>query len=200
MESAGSGHAPVVRAEVTSSAPATAPVDSAGAPPVSFSAVYREHFRFVWRLARSLGVPAARVEDAVQDVFVIVHRRLAEHDGHAPLRAWLFEIVRRVAHDHRRTIRRKETTEPLDEGRGDSEAPDPARLAEASEDLRLVESILANLDEDRRMVFVLAEIEQMTAPEIAESLGINLNTVYSRLRRAREEFHAAAARARGEER
>jgi RNA polymerase sigma-70 factor (ECF subfamily) len=169
-------------------------------PPVSFSVLYREHFRFVWRVARGLGVPAPRIEDAVQDVFVVVHRRLAEYDGRAPLRAWLFEITRRVAHDHRRTVRRKESAEPLDEAMGDSAQPGPARLAEAFEDLRLVEAILADMDEERCEVFVLAEIEQMTAPEIAETLGCNLNTVYSRLRRARETFHAAAARARGEER
>jgi RNA polymerase sigma-70 factor (ECF subfamily) len=176
------------------------PRPEAGAPPPSFSAIYREHARFVWRVARGLGVPPHRVEDAVQDVFVVVHRKLAGRDARTPLRAWLFEIVRRVAHDHRRAFRRKENTEPLSEALGASSAPGPAQQAETSEDLRLVESILADMDEDRRAVFVLAEIEQMTAPEIAETLGCNLNTVYSRLRRAREAFHAAAAAARGEAR
>jgi RNA polymerase sigma-70 factor (ECF subfamily) len=185
--------------EVITASSANGPKAGVAAPPVSFSALYREHFRFVWRVARGLGVPAQRVEDAVQDVFVVVHRRLAEYDGRAPVRAWLFEISRRVAHDHRRTIRRKEATEPLPEGIGDSTRPGPAQLAEASEELRMVESILADLEEDQRVVFVMAEIEQMTAPEIAETLQWNLNTVYSRLRRARQAFHAAAARARGEE-
>jgi RNA polymerase sigma-70 factor (ECF subfamily) len=171
--------------------------DAVAAP--SFPALYREHVRFVWRAVRSLGVPAHRVEDAVQDVFVVVHRRLGEYDGRAPVRAWLFEIARRVAHDHRRSARRKETHEPLGEGMDESIAPGPARIAEVSEELRLVEAILAELDEDRRVVFVLAEIEQMTAPQIAETLGIPLNTVYSRLRRARETFHAAASKARGGE-
>jgi RNA polymerase sigma-70 factor (ECF subfamily) len=137
------------------------------------------------------------VEDAVQDVFVVVHRRMAERDPATPMRAWPFEIVRRVAHDHRRAARRKDIAEPLSDAVGATAAPGPARLAEASEELRLVESILADMDEDRRAVFVLSEIEQMTAPEIAETLGCNLNTVYSRLRRAREAFHAAVGAARG---
>jgi RNA polymerase sigma-70 factor (ECF subfamily) len=166
----------------------------------SFPELYRENFQFVWRVARSLGVPERRIEDAVQDVFIIVHRRLAEYDARASARAWLFEITRRVAHDHRRTVRRKETTEPLPEGLDDAVAPGPAQIAETAEDLRLVESIVAGMPEEQSVVFVLAEIEQMTAPEIAETLAIKLNTVYSRLRRAREAFHAGVLSARGEER
>ena len=170
--------------------------DEVEASAPSFEAVYRAHFRFVWRVARSLGVPVERAEDAVQEVFVIVHRLLPGHDG-GSVRAWLYEITRRVAHDFRRTLRRKSLGEPLSEEVPARDSADPARAAAATEELRIVEAILAELDEDKRTVFVLADIEQMTAAEISDVVGIPLNTVYSRLRAARQQFHAAAATALG---
>jgi RNA polymerase sigma-70 factor (ECF subfamily) len=149
---------------------------------------------FVWRSLRRLGVPERSVDDAVQDVFIVVHRRLAEFEGRSSLRSWLFGIARRVAHDHRRRIGRKERGEELPEVLADPHGTTPAGEVERAQAVRVLHEILASLDDDKREVFILAELEQMTAPEIAAAIGINLNTAYSRLRAARAGFDQAVAR------
>ncbi len=163
------------------------------------AALFEEQYEFVWRTVRRLGVPEGSVDDAAQEVFLVVHRRLDEYKDRGFHRAWLTSIAVRVASEHRRRCRRKEDTEPLSE---DTVAPGagPHEAAVRSEALAKVYRLLAALDEAHRSVFVLAEMEQMTAPEIAQALGIKLNTVYSRLRVARERFEAglAEARRRGE--
>jgi RNA polymerase sigma-70 factor (ECF subfamily) len=153
-----------------------------------FSAVYGEHFMFVWRTLRALGVPAAAADDAAQDVFVVVHRRLDDYDARAPIRAWLFGIARNVARRHRERAHREPPLHLVGEGRA---LDDTMQLREAAS---LVERFLDTLDEDQRAVFVLAQLEGLTAPEIAEALGVNPNTVYSRLRTARLKFERAVAR------
>jgi RNA polymerase sigma-70 factor (ECF subfamily) len=164
--------------------------------PAEFEAVYEEHFAFVWRTVRRLGVPERSVDDAVQDVFVVVHRRLRVFEGRSSMRTWLYGIARRVAHDHRRRVGRKERGEALPDGLADPSAPAPDREVARAQAARLLHSILEGLDDDKREVFVLAELEQMTVPEIAEATGVNLNTVYSRLRAARQAFEQAVARVR----
>lgn len=161
---------------------------------MDFTRVYDEHFAFVWRSLRRLGVPDRLLDDAAQDVFIVVHRRLAEFEGRSSIKSWLFGIARRVAHDHRRRVGRKERTEELRETTADPRGATPAHDAERAEAVRALHEILASLDDDKREVFVLAELEQMTVPEIAEAIGVNLNTVYSRLRAARLAFDAAVAR------
>ncbi|HEX4338588.1 MAG TPA: sigma-70 family RNA polymerase sigma factor [Polyangiaceae bacterium] len=164
------------------------------APP--FEAIYEEHFDFVWRSLRRLGVPDAQLDDAVQDVFVVVHRRLPEFEGRSTIKTWLFGIALRVASALRRSAARR-PTEPLVEDPPDEHAGlDADAQREASEAARLVHRLLDSLDDDRRAVFVLTELEEMTAPEISAALGVNLNTVYSRLRLARRDFDAALARHR----
>jgi RNA polymerase sigma-70 factor (ECF subfamily) len=160
----------------------------------AFTAVYEVHFAFVWRSLRRLGVPDRLLDDAAQDVFIVVHRRLAEFEGRSSLKSWLFAIARRVAHDHRRRVGRKERTEELPEAVVDPRGATPAHDAERAEAMRALHEILAGLDVDKREVFVLAELEQMTVPEIADAIGANINTVYSRLRAARQAFEAAVAR------
>ncbi|HVY49388.1 MAG TPA: sigma-70 family RNA polymerase sigma factor [Minicystis sp.] len=156
---------------------------------LDFDMVYEEHFDFVWRAVRQLGVAAASLDDAAQDVFVVAYRRLGDFDGRATVRAWLFGIAMRVASDYRRTVRRKggavELTPDLASAR-----PSPQDDAETSESLRLFFRALDALDARQREVFVLAEVEQFTAPEAAAALGIPVNTVYSRLRAARLAFDA----------
>jgi RNA polymerase sigma-70 factor (ECF subfamily) len=158
------------------------------------AAVFDQHADFVWRSLRRLGVPERSVDDAVQDVFIVVHRRLTEFEGRSSLRSWLFGIARRVAHDHRRRIGRKERGEELPEVLPDPDGSTPAGELERAQAVRTLHAILAALDDDKREVFILAELEQMTAPEIAAAIGANLNTVYSRLRAARAAFEQAVAR------
>jgi RNA polymerase sigma-70 factor (ECF subfamily) len=162
----------------------------------SFEAIYAEHVDMVWRSLRSLGVPEASVEDATQDVFLVVHRRLPEFAERSSVRTWLFGIVLHVARNHRRRERRKGGCAPLDTEPA-HEGPDPHEEAVTAQALEQLAQVLGELDEAKREVFVLAELEQMTAPEIAEALGINVNTVYSRQRAARLAFAAALARRGG---
>jgi RNA polymerase sigma-70 factor (ECF subfamily) len=163
----------------------------------SFEELYDEHVDFVWRALRSLGVRDHAVEDAVQDVFLVVHRRLAEFEHRSTLRTWIFGVAMRVAHDHRRREARKGGLSPLDVEIVDR-APRPDERAAQAEALREVAELLDSLDPEKRAIFVLAELEQWTAPEIAEALSINLNTVYSRIRAARRDFEDAYARRRDE--
>lgn len=157
-----------------------------------FEAIYSEHFAFVWRCLRGLGVPEAGIDDAAQDVFVIVHRRLSEFRGESTLRTWLYAIVRNVASNARRSQRRKgELAElPLDAA---ATSGDPHQSAQDQQAARFVRSFLEGVGEKKRELFVLAVIEQLSVPEVAEALGIPLNTAYTRLRSVRAEFQAALA-------
>ncbi|HEX4337310.1 MAG TPA: RNA polymerase sigma factor [Polyangiaceae bacterium] len=159
----------------------------------SFDRIYHAHFGFVWRNARRLGIPEASADDVVQDVFVIVQRRISDFDGRTALKAWIFGILLRVARDHRRSFRRKGgRCIPLDEvSHGDvaaAEGPTPSELAERSERIHLLDALLDQLDEDKRTLLILSELEQCTLREIAEMLGSNTNTVHSRLRAAKRDF------------
>lgn len=162
----------------------------------SFEAVYREHADFVWRNVRRLGVPPSGVDDAVQKVFLVVHRRLADLDDEPRVRAWLFQIVRRVARDERRAAGSNPTTNAtgVDDLHSAARPPDEIyALKSAAEQLH---AILASMDEEKREVFILADLEGFSAPEIAEDTGTNVNTVYARLRAARQIVEQAVQRLR----
>lgn len=162
--------------------------------PLAFERVYREHFSFVWRSLRRLSVRERDVADAVQEVFLVVHRRLGEFEGRAKLSTWLFRICLHVASDHaRRAHVRREVLgdtelDELSDPRSDLESHRARR-----EGLRLLEQALAAMSLEQRAVFVLFELEGLTSGEIAEALSLPLGTVYSRLRRARELFQKAIA-------
>jgi RNA polymerase sigma-70 factor, ECF subfamily len=170
-----------------------APVLTSEAPALVFESVYASYFRGVWRTLRRLGVTDAQLDDATQDVFVVVHRKLAAFDGRS-LRGWLFAIAVRVASDYRRGVTQRRTL-PLHDSVTDP-APDPARRSELNDSVRLLHALLEELPGDQRTVFVLAELEELSVPEIAEALGANLNTVYSQKRAARARFEAALKRHR----
>lgn len=159
----------------------------------SFQAVYRDFFSPIWRTLRRLGVEQAQLDDAVQEVFIVVHRRLPEFDGRS-LRGWLYAIAVRVASDHRRGTAQRRTV-PLPETLVDPRA-DPARASELEESVRLLHQLLGELDEPKRTVFVLGELEELSVPEIAAALAENQNTVSSRLRTARDRFDEAFRRHR----
>jgi RNA polymerase sigma-70 factor (ECF subfamily) len=155
--------------------------------PRSFDALYEAHFDFVYRCLQRLGVRPATAEDAAQDTFVVLHRRLGDLRPDASERGFLFAIASRVARDYRRKQWRTRTV-PLAE---EPPARDPGTPLEDllnAEAARTIERFLATLSEGQRVVFMLMELEEMTAPEVAEALATKLNTVYSRLRLARERF------------
>lgn len=175
------------------------PLDGEALP---FEAIYREHLRFVWRNVRRLGVPDALVDDAVQEVFLTVYRRIHEFEGRSSLRTWIFGIVARVASHYRRSVRRKDAGAQFGSQAVEADAIADDRMGSPHdhaiklEGVRLLHKLLDELDDDKRAVLVLAELEQMSAPDIAEALGINLNTAYARLRAARQQFEQAVARAK----
>ena len=167
-----------------------------------FHSLYREHFDFVYRNLRWLGIPDESVDDALQDVYVIALRHIDAYvDGTHP-KAWLFAILTRVASNHRRSLRRRGRPLPLDEQDELSRLPGPFDMSARAEAGRILHAFLDTLDPEKRAVFVMAELEQLPVPEIARALSANVNTIYTRLRVARQAFARAVAEldpARGEE-
>lgn len=150
-------------------------------------AIYREHFQYCYRTLRRLGVPARDLPDVTHDVFMVVHRRLPDFERGRPIKPWLFGIAYRVAADRARRFSTQR--ERLEDGPEPVDGSDDALLRlERAEAQRLVELALEKLDLEKRAVFVAHELEGQAAPEIAAALGIPLNTVYSRLRVARDTF------------
>lgn len=145
--------------------------------------------RSVWRTARQLGVAPEAVDDVVQEIFVVVHRRYGDFEGRSSVRTWLFAITRRIVADHRKSKRRKHAT-PTEPTTFDTFASHE-RPIERLEAFDLVCVLLDTLDETKREVFVLAELEGMTLAEIAEATSTNPNTVAARLRAARAAFGQA---------
>ncbi len=156
-----------------------------------FAALYEQTVDVAWRMLARLGVRPDELEDAVQDVFVVAHRRLDSLKPDAKPATWVGGIAVRVAHDYRRRAGRK-GAEPLDAHAATledlRERPDDA--AARSQAVDLFARLLEELAPEQREVLVLAELERWTAPEIAEATGEKLNTVYSRLRLARERLNA----------
>ena len=158
-----------------------------------FKEVYDAHFAFVWRSLRRLRVPEPSLKDAMQDVFVVVHRRLGDFEGRAKVSTWLFGICLRVAKDYRRRAHvRHEVLDDSNFATLVDPTLDASAVAEQRQDLALFEAALEDLQIDQRAVFILFELEHLCGEEIAESLEIPLGTVYSRLRLARAAFKKAA--------
>jgi RNA polymerase sigma-70 factor, ECF subfamily len=153
----------------------------------SFEQVYREHFDFACRSLRLLGVAPDALEDAAQDVFGIVSRRLCEFEGSSSIKTWLFAIVQRVAANWRRSHRRKLVPlEPLQAEALGCESPSPEAEAQSAQSLQLIQAFCDDLDEGRRALLVLGLIEGVPMRELASTFGIPLQTAYSRVRALRQ--------------
>ncbi len=161
-----------------------------------FENIYKQFFDFVWSSVRHFGVERDAVDDVVQDVFVVIHAKLATLQRPESLRSWIYGIVRRTASDHRRSRRTRDAAHARlgTELKWSQPArPSPFELAERNAELDLLESILADIDEPKREIFVMVEVLGMTVPEAVQALVIPLNTAYSRLRLARLSFEKALA-------
>ncbi len=159
---------------------------------MNFQEVYDAHFAFVWRSLRRLRIPEPSLKDAMQDVFLVVHRRLGEFEGRAKVSTWLFGICLRVAKDYRRRAHvRREVLDDAHIAALVDHTSDAGAGAEQHENQALFEAALDDLDLDQRAVFILFELESSTGDEIAEALQIPLGTVYSRLRLGRAAFKKA---------
>jgi RNA polymerase sigma-70 factor, ECF subfamily len=166
----------------------------------SFEQIYNEYSAFVWRNARRLGVPPSGAEDVVQDVFIVVQRRLPDFDARTSIQSWIFGILMRVVAHYRRSYQRKDARcvsleqDARHHNTSPAAARSPSEQAENAERVRLLETLLSQLDEGKRTLLVLSELEGWTLREIAEYLGSNTNTVHSRLRAAKRAFEEAHRR------
>jgi RNA polymerase sigma-70 factor (ECF subfamily) len=161
-------------------------------------AIHDAHADFVWRSLQRLGVPESDLDDALQEVFVVVHRRLASFRGDSALTTWLFGITLRVAGRFRRRshLRHEEPTADWTVHAAIASGSEPEAIALEREAQAELRRVLDQLDPEKRVVFVMFELEGRECPLIAEELGIPVGTVYSRLHAAREQFRDAARRLR----
>ncbi|MBX3201984.1 MAG: RNA polymerase sigma factor [Labilithrix sp.] len=152
---------------------------------MTFDALFHDYVDFVWRSLRHFGVAEADLEDQTQEVFLVAHRHFANVSVEHP-RAWLYAIARRAASGYRRrSYRRHErAVENVPES---SHSRDPA----AGVELDRLASVLDTLDEDKRTVFLLHDVEEMPMREVAEAVGCPLSTAYARLHAARRELAKA---------
>jgi RNA polymerase sigma-70 factor, ECF subfamily len=176
--------------------------DRSSAQAPTFHAVYEEYFDFVWSCAARFAVAPSAIDDLVQEVFVVIHARLHTLRNPDALRSWIYGVVRRMASHHRRALRTQAAAalQLRSEGSVSSSAPTPLEQVERCFELSLLERLLQELDEPKREMFALVELNELTVPEAAATLNIPLNTAYSRLRAARLAFEHALARhhARGD--
>jgi len=183
------------------SEPSEAPRAPAAAPPLTFAEIFETYFSFVWRTAHRQGTPDSSLDDVVQETFVVAFRRQGDFQGRSSLKTWLYGITCNVVRSHRRHLVAKNPTALKAERRVDpeglvDEADGPHERSSRRDAARLVYEFLRGLNQDQRDVFVLSELERLSAPEVAIALATPLNTVYSRLRLARLAFAKAAARHR----
>ncbi|MFO0592829.1 MAG: sigma-70 family RNA polymerase sigma factor [Polyangiaceae bacterium] len=173
--------------------------DETPSPPSQeeFEAIFRAHAPYVWRVLRRLGVAAADVEDVCQEVFLVVHRRWASFHGGSAMRTWIYGIATRVASEHRRRpYRRNESAAGEDLQEVAIEEEHDERL-DRRRALDLLDAALEKLDEDKRAVFVLFEVEEMPMNEVAAAVGCPAQTAYARLYAARRIVSAEMARLAG---
>ena len=178
-----------------------------GGPPAvpaapTFEAVYEQYFRFVWRSTRRWGVPLEAVDDVVQEVFIVIHRRLNTLEHVESLPSWVYGIVRKTVSTYfraRNTRKAIFSWDPMLDDTPGSLQPSPLDQAVMADDVALLSRLMKLLDPAKREVLMLAELEEMSVPEIAAGIGIPLNTAYSRLRVARQEFNEALARYRAQQ-
>ncbi|CAN5793537.1 RNA polymerase sigma factor [soil metagenome] len=158
------------------------------------SALVREHGQFVWRALRRLGVPDRDADDQCQEVFLVVLRKIAEFEGRSSLRTWIYGICVRVAAAYRRRAQHREISKGDDVPEGATEHGQDDAL-ERHRARAMLDRALDELDDDKRAVFVLFEIEQLSMNDVAEAVGCPLQTAYSRLHAAREKVSASLRRA-----
>jgi RNA polymerase sigma-70 factor, ECF subfamily len=170
------------------------------------STLYTTHFSFVWRNLRRLGVPEASLEDAAQDAFLVIFRRWSTYDEQwSSLETWLFGILIRVASNYRRTFRRRMSwLVPWQGGYAEEptspDAESPSSRLERRQGLALLDRALDGLDEKRRVILLLVDVEELSVPQAAQVLSINVNTAYFRLRVARKCFQQSIDRILSNER
>lgn len=162
-----------------------------------FRTFYREHYGLVWRTARRLGTPNSRLDDIVQEVFLVAHRRIDTFGGRSSMKTWLYGVTANIVRaDHRRHLRHERRVEAA---RLDPSPYQPRDEGRQHEMVDLLDRLLRRLDPKIRQTFILIELEDVAAAEVAEALGLSVNTIHSRLRLAREQLHREVRRARAQQ-
>jgi RNA polymerase sigma-70 factor (ECF subfamily) len=155
----------------------------------SFEQLYAEYAAFTWRVLQHLGVPDLHIEDALQELWVVVHRRIDGFEGRSELRSWLFGIAINIARTQRRGQQRREQNE---RERALVEPwvmqIDPREGERQREAFDLVQRFLSTLDDERRVIFVSVLLEGMSAPETAVVSGLRVDQVQNRVRALRRSF------------
>lgn len=178
------------RLDTSARRPASSPPPALAS--LDFRAVFDAHVSYVAATLSRLGADDRDRDDLVSEVFVRVHRSLASYDPARPMKPWLFAFAARVASEHRRLARhRREVFAEVDVASPDL-APDQA--LEQRQSRALLDRALAELDDDKREVFVLHDLDDTPIPEVARALGIPEGTAYTRLRAARAELTATVRR------
>lgn len=161
----------------------------------TFAVLFRTHAPFVWRVLRRHGVAERELEDACQEVFVVVHKKQAEFEGRSTLRTWLYAIARRVAAHHTRAARARPELSALPEPElAESQLRDPEAALDQKRRVGWLNVALRELDSDKREVFILYEIELLTLAEVAQAVDCSESTALYRLQAAREGLRAALKR------
>ena len=175
--------------------------EQAGAPAQlevpPFESIYAKYIDFVRFSARYFGITPAAMDDVVQEIFMVIHRKIGTLRQPGSLRSWIYGIVRRTATDYHRTQRTRHASDlvlSLYVETQQETQPTPLDLTEQSEAAELLKALLAEMDPRKREVLILVEGQGMTVPEISDGLEIPLDTVYTRLRAARIAFDAALRR------
>jgi RNA polymerase sigma-70 factor (ECF subfamily) len=166
----------------------TVPSDSRSPRP-NVRSVFEEHFDYIWSTLQRLGVREVDLEDLAHEVFLRVHARLDQYDPMRPIRPWLFGFAYRIAADHRRLARHR--MELLVEVESIDPRPSADDAMASREQRALLRAALDAMDIESRALLVAHHVDGVAVPEIAEALGIPLNTAYSRLRLARTKLAAA---------
>ena len=165
---------------------------------IAYPVLYRRFLPRTLRWLRLYGVSKRHREDVAQEVWIRVLRTIADYDGARPFAPWLMTITFRTACDHRKRadVRREKVSET---GEVEALAP-PAMEDDMIDATRILEKLLPLLSDEHREVLIMVDVEEQNPSDVAQALGIPVNTVYSRLARAREEFQAVLGRFRAAER
>ncbi len=159
-------------------------------------AFYSDWFEAVLKWVRALGGQESELEDIAQEVFLVVRKRIDTFDGRNPA-GWLYQITRRKVRDFRqlswiKKVFTRDHVDSVDDLPFNGEGP--AGELERKQTQRVLYAILSKMNKDRRATFVLFEIDGLSGEDIARIHGVPVNTVWSRLHKARKEFLALAAR------
>ena len=170
-------------------ADSNSPSESASPETPDLERLFKENFNFVRRaVAKSLGPADADLDDLIQEVFLVAMRKLHTFDGQCQITTWLWGITWRVVSQHRQRCKLKQFFFPPGAAPPAISVGHPERDFVARQALRDVYAILDRMAEKKRQVFIMYELEEYSGPEIADILGCNQATVWTRLHYARKEF------------